>query len=634
MCGITGIYHSNLQAVNAEILQRMTRQLAHRGPDDEGFFLDTETGLGFRRLSILDLSQSGHQPMCNTDRTLWIVFNGEIYNYIELRDELRSKGYDFRSQTDTEVILAAYHCWGEDCLNRFNGMWAFAIWDVNKRELFCARDRFGEKPFYYFCNEQIFLFASEIKALLVHPLVPRKPNDQIIYYFLTENIRDWNEETFFEGILQLPPGHCLRIGQNYLSLKSYYRLNPDSFGTSQLTEKAAAEKFRELFEDAVRLRLRSDVPVGSCLSGGLDSSSVVCVMNRLLQSEHPLTKAIGEQQKTFSARSENADIDEGPYMHAILAATGAEANFTTPTAEEVVKSLDHFIYHMEEPMPSTSMFAQYCVMRLARQRGVTVLLDGQGADETLGGYNHALLTYFASQLRRFRWIRALNESRRLDRPLSLGAWITIFCFALPAGIGNPIYRLARRHLPDPLSASFRKKYRHLPPARGTEPDLNQKLMNDMKFILRSLLMYEDKNSMAFSIEARVPFLDYRLVEFIFSLPDNMKIRKGLRKAVLRDAMKNIVPDSILERKDKIGFATAEFQWLNNGPLREKMLEVFASSTFQQRPYFQTKKIYDSFQALPSSPPAKAPHHFWACFNLELWLRQYIDPPSYPNTNSA
>ncbi len=626
MCGIAGIYSFTLNQADADDLHRMTREMIHRGPDDEGFFIDREIGLGFRRLSILDLSQSGHQPMSNADRTLWIVFNGEIYNYIELREELKTLGYAFRSQTDTEVILAAYDAWGENCLNRFNGMWAFAIWDVKKRELFCARDRFGVKPFYYFRDKENFVFASEIKCILTHPRVRREPNENIIAHFLIENIRDWNDETFFRDIFQLQPGHCLRICKGAIDIRPYYRLDPDQKPSSGLSDEAAAERFYELFEDAVKLRLRSDVPVGSCLSGGLDSSSIVCVLNRLLKSESVSGEQIGDRQKTFSAHSELKSVDESRYMDAVVEQTGAERNIVLPTDRELARVLDHFITHLEEPFPSTSIFAQYCVMRLAQRRGIKVLLDGQGADETLAGYNHAYMPYFAGLLRKGRLWRLWKESRLLERKLSPGAWLTIVFFALPAGIGSYLYSRSILRLPYGVNRNFmksamsRKKL-----ARDAETGLNQKLLNDMRYILRSLLMYEDKNSMAFSIESRVPFLDYRLVEYVFSLPDRFKIRRGLRKAVLRDAMKGVVPDMILERRDKIGFATAEMLWLCEGPLRKKMLEIFESESFSKRKYFDAPAILDAFKKLPSQSAKKQYINFWGCFNLELWLRKYMDP---------
>lgn len=625
MCGITGIYNFNNSPVNQQNLHRMTREIIHRGPDDEGFYFDQNVGLGFRRLSILDLSQSGHQPMSNDDRSMWIVFNGEIYNYIELRSELQGMGYEFRSQTDTEVILAAYKAWGAECLNKFNGMWSFALWDAGKKELFCARDRFGVKPFYYFKNAQQFIFASEIKSILTHPDVERTANEKIIYNFLIGHIRDWNEETFFNNIYQLLPGHFLRIKNNEPEIQPFYSLDLNKKADPLLNEEEAIRRFSGLFEDSVRLRLRSDVPVGSCLSGGLDSSAIVCVLNRLLRSNKVSPEQIGERQKTFSAHSELKSVDESVYMDAVLQQTGAERNFILPTDTELTQTLDHFITHLEEPFPSTSLFAQYCVMRLARQRGVIVLLDGQGSDEILGGYDHAFIPYFAGLLRKGRLVKYFMETQKLDRRLSFGTHLTIALHLLPPTLGSSL----RKRLLLKVKHGINKKFiRAMGSHRGIElknvSSLKQKLSYDMKYILRSLLMYEDKNSMAFSIEARVPFLDYRLVEYIFSLPDEYKIRSGLRKYMLRKAMRGIVPDMILDRRDKIGFATAEKQWLADGPLRNKMLEVFESTSFHQRKYFDARLVLEEFRKFPAEPHKKNYINFWGCFNLELWLRKYID----------
>ncbi len=625
MCGVAGIYNFRNKPVDQQDLQRMTRVMAHRGPDDEGFYFDQNVGLGFRRLSILDLSQSGHQPMSSADRTMWIVFNGEIYNYIELREELKASGYSFRSQTDTEVILAAYMAWGTECLNRFNGMWSFALWDAVKKELFCARDRFGVKPFYYYKNQDTFIFGSEIKSLLIHPFVKRVPNDRIIYNFLISHMRDWNEETFFENIYQLEPGHFLRIRESGFEIKPYYRLDSGKTLESRHPEDEVIRRFYELFEDSVRLRLRSDVPVGSCLSGGLDSSAIVCVLNRLLRSNQVSGEQIGERQKTFSARSELKSVDESVYMDAVLQQSQAERNVVLPTDAELSQALDHFITHLEEPFPSTSIFAQYCVMRLANQRGIKVLLDGQGADEILGGYDHAYYPYFAGLLRRGRWAKFIKETRRLDKRLSAGAYLTILLNAIPSSLGNKAHKFLLLKLSNGISKPFIRSMGSAEGiARTIEDTLKDRLNGDVRFILRSLLMYEDKNSMAFSIEARVPFLDYRVVEFVFSLPDQYKIRDGIRKYALRKSMRGIVPDLILDRKDKIGFATAEKLWLSEGPLRNRMKEVFKSKSFQDRKYFNAKLILDEFEKYPSRSCKKQYINFWGCFNLELWLQKFID----------
>lgn len=628
MCGIAGIFNFTGEPAQPEDLQRMTDVIRHRGPDDEGFFTDRFVGLGFRRLSILDLSPSGHQPMSSMDGSVWIVFNGEIYNYIEIREDLKAKGHSFRSQTDTEVIIAAYREWGIDCLSRFNGMWAFAIWDKNKNELFCARDRFGVKPFYYYVDRRCFLFASEIKCLLDFDGVDRVPNRRVIYNFLVDYKRDWSDETFFEPIRQLQPGHYAVISPDGVSIRNYYSLNLERSAGNGLSDDEVTAQFYRLFEDSVRLHLRSDVPVGSCLSGGLDSSAIVCVINKIIRESGQALTSIGSIQKTFSAYSENPALDERQYMDAVISRTDAEKNTTTPTAADLVRQLNAMIWYHEEPFASTSIYAQYCVMKIAHERGMKVLLDGQGSDEIFGGYDHAYYPYLSGLIRRGRLFQCLAEIRRLRRhglKWSAGATAKVLLGAGPASANNRIINALWLRLPHGIHKDF---IRNMHGVRGLAPrlenGLKEKLFNDMNFILRSLLAYEDKNSMAFSIEARVPFLDYRLVEFVFSLPDRYKISSSLRKILLRRAMKNIVPDIILNRTDKIGFATAEKDWLASGPLRNIMLDVFRSARFRQREYFDPHTIIDAFETLPARPEQKSSINFWACFHLEMWLRQFID----------
>lgn len=602
----------------------MTSVIAHRGPDDHGHFIDGPVGLGFRRLSILDLSENGHQPMQSDDGSLWIIFNGEIYNYIELRDELKSFGFRFRTGTDTEVILAAYRQWGKDCLSRFNGMWAIALWDTARRELFCARDRFGVKPFYYYRDDRRLIFASEIKAILTQG-VPREPHVPSIFTFLVESQRDWDEHTFFKGIYHLLPGHYMVVSETGTTIRRYYELS------TRILEKRTddVEEFRRLFTDSVRLRLRSDVPVGTCLSGGLDSSAIACTINQLMKADRVSTTPIGERQKTFSACTDYEPVDERPYMQTVIDATGAEQNFVFPSADDLTAHLDHVIWTHEEPFPSTSMYAQYCVMRIAKNRGIKVLLDGQGSDEILGGYNAAYFPYFASLLRSGRWgrfIRTVAHHRLNGKRMTPGAWMTVFLSCFPSAgsaIRNRLILRLDNGLSDDFVNSVRGSDRHL---LGVESSLTRHLVKDMNRILRSLLMYEDKNSMAFSIEARVPFLDYRLVEFLFRLPDERKIDRGLRKVILREAMRGTVPDKILDRRDKIGFATEQDRWFQRGSLREAMRDVFHSAGFRSRGYFDAPAICKAFDVLPTGEGKKTYFNFWACFHLEMWFRRFIDAP--------
>ncbi|MBX7151260.1 asparagine synthase (glutamine-hydrolyzing) [bacterium] len=628
MCGIAGIYRFDGRAVLPHELQRMAQAIRHRGPDDEGSYRDGPVGLAFRRLSIIDLSPLGHQPMTNHDGSLWIIFNGEVYNYIELRDELRSKGYSFRSQSDTEVVLSAYEEWGADCLSRFNGMWGMAIWDAKKRELFCARDRFGVKPFYYYRNQNHFTFASEIKSILQDPSIPREPEDEVVYNFLFEFKRDFSHQTFFKNIFQLEPGHYLKISNNNFAIRRYFDIDLEA-ETELADDQTYAKQFYSLFEDSIRLRLRSDVPVGSCLSGGQDSSAIVCVLNHLMLKDGIDKSMIGNRQKTFSAYSDMKEIDESIYAEKVIEQTKAEKNTVLPTARQLAYELDKVVWAHEEPFGSTSIYAQYCVMRLAHERGIKVLLDGQGSDELLGGYNQSLFPYLSSMIRRLEWRRFLKEIDTIEtngQKLSRGAKITAALGALPSKQASFLRNYLLLNLENGIHREFVSTMKGTHGiVSTTSSSLRHNSYHDFRLILRSLLMFEDKNSMAFSIEARVPFLDYRLVQFVFSLPDHQKIHTGgARKYVLRNAMQGIVPDMILQRRDKIGFATAEKNWFKEGPLRDKMMEVFYSKSFEQRGYFDYAIIRKKFKALPQSGPEKGYINFWGCFHLEMWLRKFID----------
>lgn len=647
MCGINGIWHTDGRTVNSGILKTATRLQAHRGPDDEGFlWFDTRSGaytendpcdlpadlaLGFRRLAILDLSPIGHQPMRSENGDFWIVFNGEIYNYLELRHELQMRGHRFQSGTDTEVILAAYTEWGESCLERFNGMWAFALWDSHCRRLFCARDRFGVKPFYYTWQAGAFVFASEIKAILPFCTGPLRPNDPLVYDFLVYGWLDHTPETFFTGINQLPPSHYMVVQDGCQTLTRYWRLDPEK-RLSLPSSEAYAERFRELFEDAVHIHLRSDVAVGTCLSGGLDSSSIVCVANGLLLEKHTLpANLVGERQKTFSSCFDDSRFDERPFIEQVLQATEAESNYVFPNGAQLVEALPRIIWHQEQPFVSTSIFAQWCVMERVAQRGVRVLLDGQGGDELLGGY-HSYFQYLWNGLaRRGDW-RALGReisAYRSQYPLSLlrAAWWLGQSF-VPPGLADWLRQFKRDGwnigtlglAPEFVRLHTDRAYQssHW---RGEffEDHLYDSLMI---YSLPALLRYEDRDSMAHSIEARVPFLDYRFAEFAVSLPPEQKIHDALTKVVMRNAMRGILPEEVRLRRDKMGFVTPEKVWLD-AELGILLQDVVNSPHFSLRGYYDASLIQ---RLVAEHHEGKRDLSFIASrwLTVELWFRTFID----------
>ena len=656
MCGIFGVWHLNGEQIDLERAHRMTALLQHRGPDDEGYlFINTKSGrlearrgkdtvpglrmprveeevkytynmaLGFRRLSIIDLSSSGHQPMSNEDGSLWIVFNGEIYNYLEIRKELELVGYCFKTQTDTEVILYAYEEWGTDCLNRFNGMWSFCIWDSKKKRIFCARDRAGIKPFYYAFNAQKFVFASEIKALLALDETPPEPNDQIVADYLFSGFLDHTEETFFKNIYQLRPGEYLLIEGERLNLRPYWDIEPKEVRLAK--ESDYGERFYELLEDSIRLRLRSDVPVGSCLSGGLDSSSIVCIANKLMFDGRNIDpRLVGEKQKTFSSCFENHVYDERKFIELVIYQTGAEKNYVFPRPEDLLKDVEKMIWHHDEPFGSTSIYAQWNVMKLAKERGVTVLLDGQGADELLGGYLPSFY-YLFGQLLKNNHLRCLmeefNEFRKKHwipvKPLLMG----ILTVLLPNWLKSPLKRKLMGGL-EWASADFRKRYLRTFPIPGKfKNDLDNHLYHIFRSMtLPALLHYEDRNSMAFSLETRLPFLDYRLVEFIFSVPTNEKIRGGMTKVILRNALRGFLPEAIRNRVDKMGFVTPEDIWFRT-ILRDHVDEIIRSKSFAQKKYFNINKVKRAFDQ-HCWGKTNISFAIWRWVNLELWFRTFID----------
>ncbi len=654
MCGIAGIINLNRAPIDKNLLLKMTSMLSHRGPDDEGYlFVNTDMGkylaaggedtpkgvyssnfiysprvtiqevndnsydlaFGHRRLSIVDLSAAGHQPMSNEAGSIWAVHNGEVYNYVEIREELRYKGYAFRSNSDTEVIIKAYEEWGIDCLKRFNGMWAFCLWDFAKKELFCVRDRLGIKPFYYYFNGNIVAFASEIKVLLQMG-IPREPNDSLIFDFLKFGILDHTDDTFLKNIKKLPQSHYLKIGhEGNLTLQQYWDLEVSNEIECNKSDEKYAEDFLNLFTDSVRIRLRSDVPIGSCLSGGLDSSSIVTVANDLMYPDDKI--AASQRQKTFSACFENKQFDEREYIEEVINKTNAERNYIFPDAERFLSELDGLLWHQEEPFAGSSVYAQWQVIKRARERGVKVLLDGQGGDEQLAGYRKFYIFYFLELLRNRRCIKLLSEFFRffsspdIIKTLNLRSGLRYF------NIGNRMLKVSNL-----LQSSFRNKFDDRQPAIGYQGNLGLRIKEDiLKFSLPVLLRYEDRNSMAHSVEARLPFLDYRLVEMLASLPLSQKMQAGWTKYVLRNAMKGILPEKVRLRKSKIGFSTPEYAWFKT-VISNNVRYTFDKPVFIAN-YADTDKLLNYFNKYIVSESMYQSELFFRFYILELWGRKFI-----------
>jgi asparagine synthase (glutamine-hydrolysing) len=596
MCGIVGIWSLDGEPVEPGRLQLAGNAIRHRGPDDEGYLLvntrsgkatscggpDTDYRLSvpdidrfkgehfdltfaFRRLAIIDLSPAGHQPMSSPDGKSWIVFNGEIYNYRELRSQLAEHQHKFQTTSDTEVILAAYQQWGESCVEHFNGMFAFAIWDSVAKKLFIARDRFGEKPFHYvYVPGRLFAFASEIKALWAAGVAGRQIHEETLALFTQYGQVEIGEQTIYENVLRLPQAHCLTLtADGRLQKRRYWDIDP-RVRIDDWSDERYVEQFRELLISSVNMRLNADVPVGSSLSGGLDSSTIVGVINRLLPES--------SVQKTFSARFEDPTRDEGRWMDLVTSKNRVERHDVWPTAEQFFEELSDVFWHQEEPFSSTSVYAQWSVMRLAKQNGVTVLLDGQGADEMLAGYHSYFNEITDDLLNSFNLPGYLQWRRD--------------CLALHGVIPGAFSRVLKQKMPEGLKRRLKKGLREtgslsqVEPANPVYPRDFSKVSSLRKLLwwnttrqgLVELLRYADRNSMAQSREVRLPFLDHNLVEFVFKLPDRFLVRSGWTKWILREAFRDFVPAEISDRVDKLGYMPPQQRWLGGLVWQDVMVD--------------------------------------------------------------
>ncbi len=631
MCGIAGyLQRGRDRGAGEALLRRMTAPLAHRGPDDEGFHVEDGAGLGFRRLSIVDLA-GGHQPMSNEDDTLWLVFNGEIYNHAELRPQLEERGHRYKTRADAEVVLHAYEEWGPDCLERFNGMFAFALYDRKRRRLFAARDRLGIKPFHYAeLPGGGLAFASEIKSLLAHPDVAREASPEAAALFVTYRYLP-SPHTLFRGINKLPPGHRLLADDTGHRVEMWWDVELRRPWTGSYEE--AREALRERLRDAVRERLMSDVPLGALLSGGLDSSVIVALM-REFHSGPVKTFSVG-----FSGSEGNEH--ELPFAREVAAALDTEHHELVMREHDLPSYIAPLIWNMDEPLVEPAAIPVYLISRLARET-VTVVLTGEGADELFAGYpkygrDHLARTYarLPRVLREEVVRRGLNAlplplrrlrvaERSLSIPEDSERWISWF-----AGFAGPERRrildadLLRR-LDDPTGREPVAAW--VARANGLEP-LSRLLFADVKtWLPDDLLMKMDRMSMATSLEARVPFLDHRLVDFAFSLPAEWKWRDGRGKHILRDAFGAALPGSVT-RRPKAGFPVPIDRWFRED-LRDFVSDTLLSERLGRRGVLDPAAVR---RVVEDHLAGRRDHRreIWTLLNLELWYRIYIDPASAP-----
>lgn len=555
MCGFVSIVDPARSADELLALGgTMLAVMAHRGPDHRGTWTTGNVMLGHNRLSIIDLSSASHQPMSLQGCT--ITYNGEVYNYLELRTELERSGYTFQTSGDTEVILAAYHRWGERCVEHFIGMWAFAIWDERTATLFCSRDRFGIKPFHYAWRDGALYAASEIKAIQASPLYRGGLNEAQIARGLYLGWMHYHDQTYFSDVRALPAGHNLVYHQGSLRVWRYAEIDTVP---QQATFAESTSTFRELFIDSVRLTARRDVPMGVCLSGGLDSTSIACALASSTD-EHEV--------RTFTAYYEGpGQVDERPYInHVLKAYPQIKPAYVSPTDGDVATALDGIVSIMDAPMPSSSYVSQYFVMQLAASHGVKVVLDGQGSDEILGGYMHSAYRVFADAAREQGLAEAVRDLlAHMDRQrFGFGKRVDVLAKSVVTTFRDESAMTSlefRRAFPWVLAMPPADVDVHVAMMQGSR--LNAFLWNLIHTtLLPTLLHTEDLNSMAFSIESRVPFLDHRLVQACFHMPTQHKVYRGETKRVLRAAMRGMVPDAVLDRRDKTGFTTpGHITWL-------------------------------------------------------------------------
>jgi asparagine synthase (glutamine-hydrolysing) len=574
MCGISIAVNLLNRPISDELIRSINNSVAHRGPDDEGFYHKSNFAFGHRRLSIIDLSNAGHQPM--QWKHLCITYNGEIYNYLELREELIALGYSFTSASDTEVILAAYHQWGTEAFSKFNGMWAFAIHDSLKNEIVFSRDHFGIKPLYFTRTESYFLAGSEIKQFTVVDGFKSILNKPVAVNFLINGWLNYSDQTFFEGVNELRPGHYLRynLTTHQSDVKRWYDL-PKASVPIQDTYEEAVEKVRSLFIDSVRIRMRSDVRVGSCLSGGIDSSAIIGIIHS--------QQLCNTDFATITSCYSDKRYDEQTFSDEVSLKTGFRAEKVFPNLNHLLDEghLDKMIYHQDQPFSGASHYSEFKVFQTARENQMIVMQDGQGSDEFLCGYGEFYTTLILEMVRSFEWGNALRlwKVKAAHKNTSILKEIKLFIKSVYAPRFIRIIKKLTGKSDYPwLTESWRKI------AKDSLINFEEKSIRELSLteIEYSSIPYqlhsEDRNSMLFSIESRLPFLDPRLVEYCIGLPSSYKIKNGYTKAVLRDAISEL-PESIRLRKNKMGFVAPDPIWViqNKERVRQDLQNVIQAS---------------------------------------------------------
>jgi asparagine synthase (glutamine-hydrolysing) len=599
MCGIAGFWNLNGQPVAQVVLERFTDSLSHRGPDGNGFYVDSESSLGFghRRLAILDTSDSGRQPMSYGDGRYWITFNGEIYNFLELRDELQGHGYRFFTESDTEVVMAAYDKWGADCQLRFNGMWAFALWDRQEKQLFLSRDRFGVKPLMYFYDGNRFAFASEMKAFLALDWFPAEFDPHMVAAALTDHqLVEGSERTLLCDLKRLLGGYCLTLNQaGNLSIRRWWN-TLDHLEPAPGSYDEQVARYRELFLDSCRIRMRSDVPIGTALSGGLDSSSIVCGMRHIRDTGNAGERLADDWQRAFVATYPGSIIDERKYADQVIEKTGAQPVYCEITPEMYLENFRRVLFQYEEI--SDIHLGPWIVHKNQREHGVVVTLDGHGGDEALAGYPWHVTASLKDALAGFSPRRAF-QSLETMKGLELFPQRQFYWKSLQMVAGKAIKKFLKQEQSwlaqspaEFVSPAYEQDRSRI---RGRDA-LFQSLYVDFHFTQLPMNLRDfDRLSMAHGVEVRSPFMDWRLVAFTFSLPSESKIGGGFTKRILRDALKGILPEPIRLRKRKLGFPNMTESW-SSPKAREFIQDVVKGTGFQSSAIWDGKRVAAELEA--------------------------------------
>lgn len=664
MCGISGIISFQQNNKLVKSISSVNDEIKHRGPDDEGYVFfehntptpvfgndtpqnvkqsnllyspkigfeeitgNTNVVLGHRRLSILDLSAHAHQPLCNEDSNFWIVFNGEIYNYQVIREELIALGYQFTSNSDTEVVLKAYIAWGAACLTKFNGMWSFVIYDKNQQKLFGARDRFGVKPFYYIHNNNYFAFCSEIKGLLKLDGFEKKINPKAVYDYLVLGKMELDTETFFKGIFELKPSSYFELEVNTKKIRftNYYQLqtnlNWEKVDKTKSTKVVADLKTK--ITEAISTRLNSDVETGTCLSGGIDSSILVGTINQLLNQKK--IEQIGEKQEVFTASYPENDIDESKWAKLVVEQTKTNWNQTFPTAAQLKEQLEDLIYAQDIPFGSSSTFSQYKVMELIHSKNVKVTLDGQGADELFGGYANHFTNFITHAFKTFSF-SVIRQNLKNTHP-SFANQKNSFKIPLQSFVisnfPNIYFKKLIQHEPELAFVNYQlisdNQNRFGLINDKIKPTFNGLLhFQFTEYGLKHLLRTADRNSMRFSVESRMPFADdIILITTVFNVSGSYKIQQGKSKFLLREAMKNVLPNEIYNRTDKIGFATPEKKWMQE--LKPYFKEIISQQKNDE--FVNWEDFYKNFDSIYEHAINTSTLRLWRFINFALWRKVY------------